>query len=78
MAIDVFDDDGAAVRAGTRRRAGLRRAFPSMPLGFWDDPGDARYRAAYFERFPGVWHQGDFAERTAHGGIVIRGDPTRR
>jgi acetoacetyl-CoA synthetase len=44
-----------------------------MPLGFWDDPGDARYRAAYFERFPGVWHQGDFARWTDHGGMVIQG-----
>ncbi len=44
-----------------------------MPLGFWDDPGDARYHAAYFERFPGAWHQGDFAEWTEHGGVVIHG-----
>jgi acetoacetyl-CoA synthetase len=47
--------------------------FPSLPLGFWDDPEDVRYRAAYFERFPGVWHQGDFVEWTEHGGMVIHG-----
>jgi acetoacetyl-CoA synthetase len=44
-----------------------------MPLGFWDDPADARYHRAYFEDIPGCWRQGDFAEWTEHGGIVIHG-----
>ena len=74
MAIDVFDDDGRPLGAGRPRASSCARApFPSMPLGFWDDPGDARYHAAYFERFPGAWHQGDFAEWTEHGGVVIHG-----
>ena len=49
------------------------RPFPSMPLGFWNDRDGARYRAAYFERFPGVWCHGDFAEWTGHGGMIIHG-----
>ncbi len=44
-----------------------------MPLGFWDDDDGARYRAAYFERFPGVWTHGDWAEITGHDGVVIYG-----
>jgi acetoacetyl-CoA synthetase len=44
-----------------------------MPVGFWNDPGDARYRAAYFERFPGVWCHGDYVELTEHDGLVIHG-----
>jgi acetoacetyl-CoA synthetase len=44
-----------------------------MPVGFWNDADGSRYRRAYFERFPGVWHHGDFAEWTAHGGLVIHG-----
>jgi acetoacetyl-CoA synthetase len=44
-----------------------------MPLYFWNDPDGSRYRAAYFERFPGVWHHGDFAAITGHDGIVIYG-----
>src|SRR5262249_52379000 len=48
-------------------------AFPSVPLRFWADDGDARFRAAYFERFPGVWHQGDFGAWTEHGGVVLHG-----
>jgi acetoacetyl-CoA synthetase len=49
------------------------RPFPSMPVGFWNDPDGAKYRAAYFERFPGIWCHGDFAEKTSHGGFVIHG-----
>ncbi|MEX2254719.1 MAG: acetoacetate--CoA ligase [Acidimicrobiia bacterium] len=73
MAIDVFDDDGSPLATGQAGELVCSAPFPSMPIGFWDDPGDARYRAAYFERFPGVWHQGDFAEQTEHGGFVIHG-----
>jgi len=47
--------------------------FPSMPVGFWNDADGRRYRAAYFERFAGVWHHGDYAELTAHDGIIIHG-----
>ncbi len=39
--------------------------FPSMPVGFWNDPDGRKYRAAYFERFPGVWYHGDYVELTA-------------
>jgi acetoacetyl-CoA synthetase len=44
-----------------------------MPLGFWNDPDDSKYRAAYFERYPGVWHHGDFATLTEENGLVIHG-----
>lgn len=47
--------------------------FPSMPLYFWNDPNDQRYKSAYFEKFPGVWAHGDRAEITAHHGLIIFG-----
>jgi acetoacetyl-CoA synthetase len=47
--------------------------FPSMPVRFWNDSTGSAYRKAYFERFPSVWHHGDFAELTSHGGIVMFG-----
>ena len=47
--------------------------FPSMPVSFWNDPGDAKMRAAYFEKFPGVWCHGDYVATTEHGGMVIYG-----
>jgi acetoacetyl-CoA synthetase len=73
MAIDVYGDAGQPLGPGHGGELVCTQSFPSMPIGFWNDPGDERYRAAYYERFPGVWHQGDFAEWTEHGGIVIRG-----
>ncbi|MDE0801688.1 MAG: acetoacetate--CoA ligase [Acidimicrobiales bacterium] len=73
MAVDVWSDDGAPQPVGVRGELVCTRPFPSQPLEFWDDPDDRRYRAAYFERFPGVWHHGDFASWTDHEGVVIHG-----
>ena len=73
MAVDVFDDDGPAGARRKRASSSARAPFPSMPVGFWNDPDGEKYHAAYFERFPGVWCHGDFAEWTEHGGIVIHG-----
>ncbi|HYC48928.1 MAG TPA: acetoacetate--CoA ligase [Burkholderiales bacterium] len=72
MKVEVFDDDGRPVR---RQKGELvcTAPFPSMPVGFWNDLDGARYRAAYFERFPGVWHHGDYVELTQHDGLVIYG-----
>ena len=72
MAVDVFDDAGQPLR-GAKGELVCTRTFPSMPIGFWGDPTGAKYRAAYFERFPNVWCHGDFAEMTEHGGMVIHG-----
>jgi acetoacetyl-CoA synthetase len=72
MAMDVVDETGEPLPAGKGELV-CTRPFPSMPIGFWNDPGDAKYHAAYFERFPGIWCHGDFAEWTAHGGIIIHG-----
>jgi len=72
MAVDVVDESGVALAAGKGELV-CRWPFPSMPIGFWNDPDGARYRAAYFERFPGIWCHGDFAEWTAHGGMIIHG-----
>ena len=72
LAVDVFDEDGRAVRE-QKGELVCRQPFPSMPLGFWNDPDGSRYRAAYFERFPGVWWHGDYAEITAHDGVIIYG-----
>jgi acetoacetyl-CoA synthetase len=69
---DVVDDAGAGLPPGEQGELVIRGPFPSMPLGFFGDDG-TRYHAAYFERFPGMWQHGDFAERTAEGGFVISG-----
>ena len=72
MATEIFDERGRSV-VGEQGELVCTKPFPSTPVGFWDDDDDARYRAAYFERFDGVWAHGDFAELTEHGGIVIHG-----
>ncbi len=72
MAVAFFDDDGAPLPRGKGELV-CTRPFPSMPIGFLNDPDGARYRAAYFERFPGVWHHGDFGEFTEHDGVIIHG-----
>jgi len=72
MAIEVFDENGFSLEQAKGELV-CTRPFPSMPVGFWNDPGDARYRAAYFERFPNVWRHGDWCELTGHGGMVIYG-----
>ncbi|MDX1481932.1 MAG: acetoacetate--CoA ligase, partial [Woeseiaceae bacterium] len=72
MDVDVFDGDGRPID-GEKGELVCRNAFPSMPVGFWNDPDGERYRNAYFERFPGVWAHGDFAEKTPSGGMIIHG-----
>ncbi len=72
MATDVWDDDGKPVR-GEKGELVCTKAFPSMPIMFWNDEGGKKYHAAYFERFDNVWCHGDFAEWTEHGGMVIHG-----
>ncbi len=72
MAVEVSDPDGHP----TREQEGelvCTRPFPSMPVAFWNDPEGARYRAAYFDFYPGVWRHGDWARLTEHDGLVILG-----
>jgi acetoacetyl-CoA synthetase len=72
MKVEVFDEAGRSVR-GQKGELVCTRPFPAMPVGFWNDADGSRYRAAYFEKYPGVWSHGDFAELTEHGGVVIYG-----
>jgi acetoacetyl-CoA synthetase len=72
MKVDVFSETGQPLM-GEKGELVCRRPFPSMPVHFWNDPDGARYRAAYFERFPNTWCHGDFVAWTEHGGLVIYG-----
>src|SRR5438874_5681528 len=72
MAVEVFDEQGKAVQ-GQKGELVCTGPFPAMPIGFWNDPDGAKYRAAYFEKYPGVWRHGDWCEITPHGGIIIYG-----
>lgn len=74
MAVDVWG--AQATPLSSELGAGelvCTQSFPSMPLGFWGDADGSRYRVAYYERFPDIWAQGDFASWTQQGGIVVHG-----
>ncbi len=72
MRVEVFDDQGRPV-VGQKGELVCTAPFPTMPLGFWNDPDGAKYRAAYYERYPNVWRHGDWCEITPHDGMVIYG-----
>lgn len=74
LGLDVraVDDSGMDVDSGERGELICATPFPSRPIGFWGDDG-SRFRASYFEHFPGVWAHGDFISRTDDGGFVIHG-----
>ena len=72
MSVEVWNDAGRPVRE-QKGELVCTRAFPSMPIMFWNDPDGRKYHAAYFDRFPGIWCHGDFAEWTASGGMIIHG-----
>jgi len=72
MAVEVLDDHGRSV-IGQMGELACTRAFPSMPVCFWNDQDRERYRAAYFARFPGIWTHGDLAEQKIDGGYIIYG-----
>ncbi len=73
MKVEAFDEDGRPVR-NQQAELVCTVPFPSMPIYFWKDPDGEKYRSAYFERYPGVWHHGDFIEiREDTGGVIIYG-----
>ena len=72
MAVEIFDEQGNSIK-NQKGELVCTKPFPSMPVGFWNDPDGSRYRAAYFEKYPNVWRHGDWCEETEHGGIVIYG-----
>jgi acetoacetyl-CoA synthetase len=72
MKVAVFDDHGRSVR-GEKGELVCTAPFPSMPTGFWNDADGAKYRQAYFARFPNIWCHGDYAALTEHDGMILFG-----
>jgi acetoacetyl-CoA synthetase len=70
--VTVFDETGKQSTTGAGELV-CRQSFPCMPVAFWNDADGKKYRAAYFERFPGVWCHGDWTEITPHRGLIIHG-----
>jgi acetoacetyl-CoA synthetase len=72
VAAQAWDDAGRPVRDAVGELV-ITQPMPSMPLFFWNDPGDRRYRESYFETWPGVWRHGDWIRFTPRGTAVIYG-----
>lgn len=72
MDVDCYDPSGNSV-VEEQGELVCKKAFPSMPIYFWNDENNLKYLSAYFEEFPGIWHHGDFMEITSHGGIIMLG-----
>ena len=72
MDVKVYNQAGKPV-SQAKGELVCQQSFPSMPTGFWHDPGHQKYQAAYFERFDNTWTHGDYAEQTAQGGWIIYG-----
>jgi len=72
MDVGVYDENGQRLAVGKGELV-CTRAFPSMPIGFWNDPDGTKYRSAYFEKYPNVWCHGDWSELTPRGGMIIYG-----
>ncbi|MBI1776581.1 MAG: acetoacetate--CoA ligase [Proteobacteria bacterium] len=72
LKVEVWDEDGNPVR-GEKGELVCTAPFPCMPIEFFNDPDGAKYRAAYFEKYPNVWCHGDYVELTQHDGLIIYG-----
>ncbi|MFN8185444.1 MAG: acetoacetate--CoA ligase [Gaiellales bacterium] len=70
--VEAWDADGRSVVDQVGELV-ITEPMPSMPLRFWNDPSGARYRASYFETYPGVWRHGDWLELTSRGTAIISG-----
>tara|TARA_B100000686_G_scaffold346576_1_gene433546 strand:- start:721 stop:2676 length:1956 start_codon:yes stop_codon:yes gene_type:complete len=72
MDVDIFDEKGSSIK-NKKGELVCKKPFPSMPVKFWNDDGDIKYKSAYFQKYKNVWHHGDFAKITNNGGFIIFG-----
>ena len=70
--VDIFNEKGKSVK-NNKGELVCKNPFPSMPLKFWNDKKDKKFKDAYFNRFNNIWHHGDFAEIKKTNGFVIHG-----
>ena len=70
--LDAVDESGNSVKDELGERV-IRQPMPSMPIYFWNDEGDVKYRNSYFQKYPGIWWHGDFITITPRGSVVISG-----
>ena len=71
--IDIYDEKGKKVSENKKGELVIQSPFPTMPIKFWNDPGDKKFKKAYFSKYKNIWHHGDFIQKTKSGGYIILG-----
>tara|TARA_B100000029_G_scaffold201107_1_gene199333 strand:- start:253 stop:2217 length:1965 start_codon:yes stop_codon:yes gene_type:complete len=71
--VDIFDEKGKKVLQNKKGELVVKKPFPTMPIKFWNDPGDKKFKKAYFSKYKNIWHHGDFIQKTSKNGFVILG-----
>ena len=70
--VDIFNDNGKSIN-NKKGELVCKNAFPTMPLKFWNDKNNIKFKKAYFNKFKNIWHHGDYAEITKSGAFIIYG-----
>tara|TARA_B100000686_G_C16786312_1_gene975485 strand:- start:1422 stop:3389 length:1968 start_codon:yes stop_codon:yes gene_type:complete len=71
--VDIFDEKGKKLAQNKKGELVIKKPFPTMPIKFWNDPGDKKFKKAYFSKYKNIWHHGDFVQKTPNGGFIILG-----
>ena len=71
--VDIFNDKGKKLSVNKKGELVIKKPFPTMPIKFWNDPGDKKFKEAYFTKYKNIWHHGDFIQRTKNNGFIILG-----
>ena len=71
--VDIFNDKGEKVNLGEKGELVVKKPFPTMPIKFWNDPKNKRFKKTYFSKYKNIWHHGDFIQKNITGGFVILG-----
>ena len=71
--VDIFNEYGKKVSMGKKGELVVKKPFPTMPIKFWNDKGDKKFKKAYFSKYKNIWHHGDFIQKTKNNGYIILG-----
>ena len=71
--VDIFDEKGNSINGNEKGELVVKKPFPTMPIKFWNDTNDKKFKKAYFLKYKNIWHHGDFIQRTSNGGFIILG-----
>ena len=72
MNVDIFNDYGKPIK-NKKGELVCKNAFPTIPLKFWNDKNNIKFKKTYFNKFNNIWHHGDYAEVKKSGGFIIYG-----